>query len=387
MDDRIDTRQAEAEENSVQTDPGDVEAAVAARGEADLDLLKPVIGEIYRIKTHDPRGKAVYLYGDGYNENAEDAARWVFHCVDPASSKYILCTTKGHPSSGRPGRVLYGQDGFRDVHADFATLEYMLTVHNVWQLEDAGSGKFRLWCYGRSQYVVIDHGHMTVQLGDKQSDGSDLFELDKVGEYSEVTKLQKYPHKTFKTPELTSMDPPPTYSEQEVAGEVAVPWFLVAQDGGKDDYWRAENTPYYIMRRWSRWYAKNWETLKRTETKQHQWSIVWGVSEEDAKEIDRNLNVSVSAEAGLDIKGFSAKVSTNISYGLNIKTSHRSSKSYSESKSGSYQIGPVNDGDMALCDFYRQDQYRLYRTEGQEIREFPVTVPGTRAGRTYVKKQ
>ncbi|MEV4943485.1 hypothetical protein [Streptomyces zaomyceticus] len=385
MDDRIDTRQAQ---DSAQSAPGDVEAAVAARGEADLDLLKPVIGEIYRIKSYNPEThKTVYLNGKHYNEEPDHASQWVFHCVDPASSKYLLVKSKAHSSTGEAGEVLYAGNNTPSVYAEFATVEFMPDVNTVWQLEDAGNGKFRLWCYGRSMYVVGKFNYTHYELGDKQSNGTDLFELEKVGEYSEVTKLQKYPHKTFKTPELTSMDPPPTYSVQEVAGEVAVPWFLVAQDGGKDDHWRAENTPYYVMRRWSRWYAKNWETLKRTETKQHQWSITWGVSEEDAKEIDRSLNVSVSAEAGLDIKGFSAKVSTNISYGLNIKTSHRSSKSYSESKSGSYQIGPVNDGDMALCDFYRQDQYRLYRTEGQEIREFPVTVPGTRAGRTYVKKQ
>ncbi|WP_327063505.1 hypothetical protein OG196_01120 [Kitasatospora purpeofusca] len=382
MDDRIGTQQEKDSAQSV------AEAVGTARGETDLPLLKPVIGEIYRIKISKPKGGPVYLWGKGYVQEADRAAQWVFHCVDPASNKYILCTAKApQPSYNPVGSVLYGDKNDLWIHAAFATEPHLLDVHTVWQLEDAGNGKFRLWCYGRSLYVVADFNQTQFVLGDKKSDGSDLFELEKVGEYSEVINLRKYPPKTFQTPELTSMDQPPIYTDQEIAGEVAVPWFLVAKDGDRDDQWRAMNTPYYIVRRWSRWYSKDWETLKRTETRQHQWSITWGVSQEDASQIDQNLNISVSAEAGLDISGFSAKVSTSVSYGLNIKTSQRTSRSYSETKSGNYQIGPVNDGDMAVCDFYRQDQYRFYRAEGQEVREFPVTVPGTSAGRTYVKKQ
>ncbi|MFW5419300.1 hypothetical protein J0910_22035 [Nocardiopsis sp. CNT-189] len=359
----------------------------AARGdEPDLDYIEPTIGKVYRILS-PANGK--YLTG-GLIESAETAFHYVFFCTDPTTSKYMISNVRRTEEPTHPGRLLVRTHNGRDqVDPDIAALlpEHLESRNDaIWQLEDAGNGSFRLWMPSAAKYaMVVGDGERYVGLGDK-GEGDDLFKLEEVGAFPEVVALSRIKPPEFEAPKLKSYNPPPLYSDPQKCGEVAVPWFVVAQDGGKDDHWRAEHTPYYIIRRWSRWQSDKFDILKKTETRQRTWSVTWGVTKEKAQEIDRTMNMSVTAEAGFGFKGISASVSSTVSYGLSVRTSEKWSESYSKQDGGSYQIGPYANADMAVCDFYRQDVYYLHRSEGQEIYQFPVTFPNSRVGRTYTDK-
>jgi hypothetical protein len=366
----------------------------AREGESDLAYFNPTVGKIYRFG-YDYNGTKCYFDAASLIRTKETAGKFVAHCSDPDTNKYILAVQKSLDST-RPGTMLSARKKksgelnipLTYVHPEDDQQAEEDRQHFIWQFVKAENGKFRMWLLGISAYLYIDVDDEQVhhpELGEKRTDGRDLFFLEEVSEYPDVVNIKKHPVPKFKSPELTSYDEPDEFSKAQISGEAAVPWFLVAKDGDYGSDWRAEHSPYYIMRRWSCWHSRNWEIKKQKTSENHDWEVTWGTTEEKAKRIDENLNISVSAEAGFAFKGFSASVSTSVSHSLNVATSETYTKSYSERKSGSYSAA-AGDHDLAVCDFYRYDTYRLYRATGEEIFDFPVIVPGTRAGRTYPQK-
>ncbi|CAM5335903.1 hypothetical protein SALBM135S_05602 [Streptomyces alboniger] len=81
-----------------------------------------------------------------------------------------------------------------------------------------------------------------------------------------------------------------------------MPWFLVEDDHKKSEAWRGENSPYYIIKRWSSWHKKQWKVLAKGISHSHSVTETEGVTESKSTEIDKTLNMSNSAEAGFSSK-------------------------------------------------------------------------------------
>lgn len=371
------------------------ETAKPESGEEGLQLeyFKPTIGKVYRLASQFPDAAARPYFDGMVCTDAKRAAEFVFHCTDPNSDKYMMAivTSKVPSSEGRPGSVvgIFNQVAYASpwhVAKERDPKKY------VWQLEKAEGGKFRMWNLDEAKYLYWRNpgsgaSEDLVVTEKRRTDGADLFALEEVRSFDEVVKISQVKPPQLQSPVLKNYNKPPEYEPQPnaLAGEVAIPWFVVSKDGGQDDEWRAEHTPYYIMRRYSRWHSVGWTIIPAGTTRTHQWSTTEGVTTEDAKEIDESMNVSVTAEAGFAFKGFSASVSTTVSHGLSVKTTKRTTKSYTKSVGGSEKM-TATDTDRAVADWYQQDVYRLFRTEGQEIRQFPVTLPGTKISRSYSGK-
>ncbi|WP_017601353.1 hypothetical protein [Nocardiopsis lucentensis] len=364
--------------------------AVASLPETDYDLsyVKPREGKIYLLAYKDG-GEAKYVARGMYGFEYQEACQVVFFSCDPSTSTFMFSPIAplpffdGPETRWEPANVVYsGRRGTVGVEDPTA---YEGNV--VWQLEDAGGGYFRLWLLGANAYAWRDDsewemGYPLLGLGDKRSDGADLFYLEELEEFSEVVNLTQVDSPNFRSPELTSLNPPKQYTGEVISGETAVPWFFVKEEGGKSPAWRAENSPYYIIRRWSRWESRDFKVVQKNSTDTHTWSVTYGVTKETGKEVEHTINAGVNSEGGFDVGFISGKISLHLSYTLNIKSYARETQSYSKTDGGSSSVGPYTK-DTALCDFYRQDVFRLYRTEGQQVFEFPVTVPGTKVSRSW----
>ncbi|WP_274563725.1 hypothetical protein [Streptomyces spiramyceticus] len=366
----------------------------SAEEELQLEYFRPTIGKVYRLVCQFSGAAAKPYFNGGICSVQKEAAEFVFHCTDPNSDRFMMAMVNATSWVARPSGMLRISAGTAfATHWENAQWESPKTF--TWQLEKVEGEKFRMWNLDEAKYLYWKQGRnlgggFTEELAStdkRRPDGSDIFALEEVRSFEEVVKISQVKPPRLESPALTNYNKPPEYEPQPnaLAGEVAIPWFVVAKDGGQTDDWRAANTPYYIMRRYSRWHNVAWTIIPAGTSRKHQWSTTEGVTTEDAKEIDENMNVSVTAEAGFAFKGLSASVSTTVSHGLSVKTSTRTTKSYTKSVGGE-EVMTAKDTDRAVADWYQQDVYRLFRTEGQEIRQFPVTLPGTKISRSYSSK-
>ncbi|MBO8191584.1 hypothetical protein ITI46_07740 [Streptomyces oryzae] len=352
-------------------------------------MALPKIGNIYTFRTQQEE-TAKYWYGNYWDTDSELSGKYVIHWADEADSCLILASVRPVGGGGNfgslPGHVLWADvDNEQVQDVPVSEIPDDKRDGSIWRIERSTENDgWILWNRAQAQYAQ-SHSD-TIEFVDDRKDATTYYFDEQPDGFPEVAKLGRVEPPQLEAPELTDYSDPPENTPWKIAGEVAVPYFLVANDHGHAVQWQGEHSPYYIIRRWSSWHKVKWQVYPAHTTHTHTWATTEGTTKEAASEVDRTLNASVTAEAGFGIKGFSASVSTTIEKGLNVKTSTKWSQSYSKAASGSYQVGPT-DGDLAIGDWFRQDRYRVYRAQGGgHILEFPVTLPGrTPVSRTYMR--
>ncbi|MFG2895276.1 hypothetical protein [Streptomyces sp. NPDC048248] len=358
-------------------------------------MALPKIGNVYTLRTQ-LEGTATYWYGSFMDR--EVSGKYVIHWTDEADSCLILASVAKCPIkvgddeklavTSLPGHILWADPDkqVRDVAVSDIPDDYR--NGGIWRIElSTENDGCILWNRVHAQYVQADGGADggTIQFVDDRKEATTFYFDEQPDGFPEVAKLGRLEPPRLAAPELTDYSDPPENTSWQIAGEVAVPYFLIADDHGHDVQWQGEHSPYYIIRRWSSWNKVQWRVHPAHNTELHSWSTTEGTTEESASDVDRTLNVSVTAEASFGIKGFGASVSTTIETGLSVKTSKKWSQSYSKLVSGSYTVGPA-EADLAVGDWFRQDKYRIYRAQGGgDILEFTVTHPGTQVSRTYMR--
>ncbi|MGP3990793.1 hypothetical protein [Streptomyces sp. 3N207] len=353
-------------------------------------MALPKIGNVYTLRMQPEEGYSAYWCGNYMDQRpeddpGEDAGKYVIHWADESDSSLLLASvTKigdDRTPNSLPGHILW-TDGGEVTDVSVSDIPDVDRDGCIWRIEESNGGCI-LWNRGSAQYAQSDGN--AIGFVDERKEATTFYFDEQPGGFPEVAKLGRVEAPRLAAPELTDYSVPPENTPWQIAGEVAVPYFFIANDHGRAVQWQGEHSPYYIIRRWSSWNRVGWKVHPAKVTQTHSWSTTEGTTAEAASEVDRTLNVSVTAEAGFGIKGLSASVSTTIEKGLSVKTSKKWSQSYSKAVSDSYQVGPT-DQDIAVGDWFRQDMYRIYRAQGGgEIMEFTVTRPGTQVSRTYMR--
>lgn len=339
----------------------------------------PTVGKTYRLlhkNSGNYFGKALDLVEES------EAVVAAFYPTDTDLHRYMWADTKQRPGY-LVGVVPAATWPFLEpVAADAARPEWV-----TFEL-DADGDHFRFWNPDSDHYIRYDADQkLFMAKSEKDPGGDDLFSFEEVDSFVAVVKVEKVDPQTLPTPELTSYDQPPEYqpTPDVLTGVSAVPFFLVKKDADHDAAWQAENSPYYIIERHSRWHRVAWEVFPRGKTSVHSWSTVIGVEKEEATEVDEGLNVSVTANAGFSFEGLSAGVSTTVGDSLNVKHTTGTKESFTSTDGHSDTYGPYMQ-DVAIADWLLQDHYRIYRADGEKmIQEFTVTVPDTHVSRTFPK--
>ncbi|MEV5237963.1 RICIN domain-containing protein [Streptomyces cinnamoneus] len=167
---------------------------------------------------------------------------------------------------------------------------------------------------------------------------------------------------------LTDFKVPPDHSQEKAVARALVPCVFV-NDSGMDTRTRARQSPWYIMTRYGSWdlvyyYDHNGQE-ERTDTKE----VTVGLTTANSKEITETTGIQVTAEAGFEFKGVSAKISTTYSHQLQVKTTHSEKIENTKKHTVSQKI--FKDGvRRAYARWMRADRYVLTRADGSKVLEW-----------------
>jgi hypothetical protein len=247
----------------------------------------------------------------------------------------------------------------------------------------------RLRSAANSKYLWVDERRiMTERIlccpvdTEKRGDGLDMWALEEVRVFDKVLAVENRPAPAIKVPELTNGDQPPRYTEMVEAGKAVVPWTILGDDESHDITWRREQSPYVIIRRQVRWKLVGFTGYPANTQEQFGVTTTVGVQEQKTEEIDKTLNISVSREAGMDIKGFSAKAGVTVEAGLHIKVGTTTTKSYSETKTYTKTVGPAKNN-FHIAAWIQESVYTWYYADGTEFFDYVVADPNRYVASTY----
>ncbi|MFC4852942.1 hypothetical protein [Actinophytocola glycyrrhizae] len=247
----------------------------------------------------------------------------------------------------------------------------------------------RLRSAANSKYLWVDERQIMNEKvlycavdTEKRDDGLDMWTLEEVQAFDKVLAVKDQPAPTIKVPKLTDGNQPPQYTEMIEAGKAVVPWTILGDDEGHDIKWRREQSPYVIIRRQVRWKLVGFTGYPANTQEQFGVTTTVGVQEQKTEEIDKTLNISVSREAGMDIKGFSAKARVTVQAGLHIKVGTTTTKSYSESRTYTKTVGPAKNN-FHVAGWIQESVYTWYYADGREFFDYVVADPNRYVASTY----
>lgn len=122
------------------------------------------------------------------------------------------------------------------------------------------------------------------------------------------------------TPVQTSYDfPEPRETLKVLDRQVTVPCTVVS-DPGKTPAWQVENSPFYTMERRTSFYAHMHNHNTTSEVQNPTQAVMTGVSTTKSEEFSKKTSVTVTAKAGIEIKGLSAGIETSVAQELGYST-------------------------------------------------------------------
>ncbi|MGI5204740.1 hypothetical protein ACQEU6_24555 [Spirillospora sp. CA-108201] len=187
-------------------------------------------------------------------------------------------------------------------------------------------------------------------------------------------------------PAQTSLAPPPEHTPEKFIGEVALPAPVV--DDGHDLEWKLKHSPFYVLRRYTKWVSK-YQSYDGYSTTTYKDSYTEGVEHTTSETIEKKLNLSITYTCGFSLKGLSAQLSTTLSAGLAITTTDQWVTSYSHLHEYFVKY-PSNKGhEYIIATWHRVDVYRLLRVPNgttdptDETLNWEVVVPGAFIARSF----
>ncbi|GLW14527.1 hypothetical protein Stsp01_12700 [Streptomyces sp. NBRC 13847] len=351
------------------------------------DSALPVPGNLYRFKC---KKNGTYWREGIFDESPE--MEYVLFQVSSNPRQYLICLSKNKYGADASGNfVATSFDAAKKPFLTFSLPSVPAWHDNrqtLWEIKEDGGGHFRLRSPFAGAYLCSGPSGFANLTESKQADGSDLFTVEETGSFPAVLKIEHVQGEAPPTPVLKSMNQPPEYEPEEpgkLTGVAAVPYFLIKSDAGKGERWQGRNSPYYIIKRWTRWHRVGWGTFAAGKMEHYGWSTTEGVTESQGKSISETTHMSVTANAGFALEGFSAGISGTLSHDLNVTTTTDWTANYSHTVNSDTTITPNTD--EAIGTWYRQDKYVIYRADGDsDVIDFPVTVPQTKVESSYAKR-
>ncbi|MFJ9554004.1 RICIN domain-containing protein [Nocardiopsis sp. NPDC101807] len=161
-------------------------------------------------------------------------------------------------------------------------------------------------------------------------------------------------------------------TEEVLVGQVLLPFPLV-QDRDLTARQRADETPWYVLRRYAYWhmvyYFEHSGASDHTRTK----SVTVGMTSSNFSEVHKTTGISVTADAAFGYWGLSAALGTTIGRDLKVTRGSSSSESTtsSETVTRSYPAGKR----VADAVWFRENRYVLSRLDGETVVEWTVRDP------------
>ncbi|CAL9326018.1 hypothetical protein SUDANB180_00051 [Streptomyces sp. enrichment culture] len=128
------------------------------------------------------------------------------------------------------------------------------------------------------------------------------------------------------TPEQTGFEfPEPRETLKVLDRQVTVPCTVIS-DPGKTPAWQVQNSPFYTLERRTSFYAHMHNHNQTSQPQNPSQEVATGVSNSKSEEFSKKTSITVTAKAGIEIKGLSAGIETSIAqelgYSTRVEVSH-----------------------------------------------------------------
>lgn len=326
-------------------------------------------GDYYLHPGNDHGGCRLQIDGAGGRADHKPSYQWHAFPAD-SDHKWWWLTNKAY------GTMLY-VEGDGDVGSHLCQAQILKPEHEnfKWTFDPADDGWVRVRTLQSDLFMHSDRDHW-VNIDSKCSDRSDQWFLQVVEEYPSITSLK--PAAT--NPDFGEIDrlkgykAPAEETKQVLVGSTAVPYFVVEEgDHGKE--WKSQNSPYYILSRYSSWERHGFKEHDGHTAFSYTFKTEVGFVNSSSTEVEKTLNISVSAEGGFDFKGASAKIGGSVSRALSIKQSYTTtfSKTRTDEQTVTFPAGHR----FAVAVWYRLDTYKLTRMNGDPVLTWYVRDPSS----------
>ena len=179
----------------------------------------------------------------------------------------------------------------------------------------------------------------------------------------QLPMLAETPYQQY-VPKLTGYDPPPAQTVPILAREMLVPCTIISDPLYANNHmWSVQNSPFYRLER-QVYYKLLYHNHNQTSIQQNNsYTKRYGVSATESNEFWNETSISVTAEAGISIKVFEAKVSTTVttSFGYSSMTS------VSELEEDEYESGVDVPAGKAVAIWQRYNRFVLKRHNGTSM--------------------
>jgi len=270
-------------------DPSGKSCIMVVKAKPGSDALKPPVGYEQVWYPSDTGSFWNPIPPAGYKALGSVVSRDRLH----PSLADVVCVREDLTIAGALGGELYGYDGGYEKFASYAI-----------DAPDAGPHES---CYTAT-------GTFSASRLEPDPTGHPVLFVLKV-------KLPSRPEAADQTfaPKLTGFDTPADRTVPLTCREMVIPWTIV-KDTAFSTMWRYANSPKYRLER-EVFYQLRYHNYNQTSQVQtNSVTLTSGVSKTESETYWVETGISVTAEGGVDLKIFSAKVSATVSLDLGYET-------------------------------------------------------------------
>jgi hypothetical protein len=179
--------------------------------------------------------------------------------------------------------------------------------------------------------------------------------------------LAEAPYQTF-VPKLTGYDTPPEETAPMMAKAMLVPCSIVNDAMYNNNVrWQVDNSPVYRLERQVYYKLQYHNHNQTSEVQTNNVLIRSGITTTESERIWNETSISISVEAGLSFKAFSAKITATVSRTFGYETQTSVAELHEREVSSSINTSPGK----AAALWQQYNRYVLYRHNGTELE--PVT--------------
>ncbi|MER7848441.1 hypothetical protein ABTZ03_31405 [Kitasatospora sp. NPDC096077] len=333
------------------------------------------------LKLHSPndKGDKVLNQDSGPHAKKEHNYQWLLYPADTEGTWWWIVSRSCGFMVFAPG---VGEVGEQIRQAGSPNLD---NQRYKWKFEQVDGNHYKIKLMRSDKYVhAIAEGigsHVNLDDG-----GGKQLEwlVEEAQVFDAVTSLRPAGEK----PDFGEIDrmhdfkPPAESTKPVVVGSVALPFFVVG-DEGQSVGWKVNHSPYYILSRSSSWVRKGYQEHDGNTDFSHTWETEVGLVSSNSSEIEKSLNIRVTAEAGFSYMGATAKISATIAAGLRVKESRTQTKT--STKKDIKTLAVKAGKRFSVAAWYRLDTFKLRRLDGDTILTWETIDPDSFVLDSYPK--
>ncbi|MFJ3934602.1 MULTISPECIES: RICIN domain-containing protein [unclassified Streptomyces] len=203
---------------------------------------------------------------------------------------------------------------------------------------------------------------------------SQIWELERETTYDRIIKAEIGPTNQGANPVPAPtgyVRPNPDTTPEVLIGTTILPSPLVT-DTALGQARKARESPFYLLKRYGFYKVAYFYDHSGQIAKTESQSTTVGMSTTNAREVETTTGISVTATTSMEYKGFSASLSTTLSYQLRTKVATETTNSSSTTVTVERSY-PANGKRLAQSIWFRADRYVLERTDGTKVMEWQTT--------------